>query len=107
VNASFGTVFHSLRRDLLHEGTLGCTTAAIFGAARPSRIALDKPAPATSVNWMLELIGDPTLLERDQWSMIGTDGRAGADRYLSQASVLWGSGGHAFSVSHQSAAIFG
>ena len=177
------------RCDLLHEGTLACTTVAIFGAARPSRIALDiprpqlqadpealpdlpyipgitpeflqqlqlrwgvgkvpysghaephstifarlrdadctaedalialadsiptpglsmldRPAPATSMNWMLELIGDPALLERDQWSMIGTDVRAGADGYLSQTSVLWGFGGHAFSVSHQSVAIFG
>lgn len=177
------------RCDLLLEGTLACTTVAIFGAARPSRIALDiprpqlqadpealpdlpyipgitpeflqqlqlrwgagkvpysghgephstifarlrdsdctaedalialadsiptpglsmldKPAPATSINWMLELIGDPALLERDQWSMIGTDVRAGADGYLSQTSVLWGAGGHAFSVSHQSVAIFG
>jgi acyl-CoA thioesterase len=177
------------RCDLLHEGTLACTTVAIFGAARPSRIALDiprpalqadpetlpglpyipgitpeflqqlqlrwaagkvpysghgephstifarlrdpdcnaedalialadsipspglsmldKPAPATSINWMLELIGDPALLDREQWSMIGTDVRAGADGYLSQTSVLWGSGGHAFSVSHQSVAIFG
>jgi hypothetical protein len=68
---------------------------------------LDKPAPATSINWMLELIGDPALLDREQWSMIGTDVRAGADGYLSQTSVLWGSGGHAFSVSHQSVAIFG
>jgi acyl-CoA thioesterase len=177
------------RCDLLHEGALACTTVAIFGAARPSRIALDiprpqlradpealpdlpyipgitpeflqqlhlrwgvgkvpysghaephstifarlrdpdctaedtlialadsiptpglsmleKPAPATSMNWMLELIGDPALLERDEWSMIGTDVRAGADGYLSQTSVLWGAGGHAFSVSHQSVAIFG
>jgi acyl-CoA thioesterase len=177
------------RCDLLHEGMLACTTVAIFGAARHSRIALDiprpqlqadpealpnlpyipgitpeflqqlqlrwgagkvpysghgephstifarlrdpdctaedalialadsiptpglsmldKPAPATSMNWMLELIGDPALLERDEWSMIGTDVRAGADGYLSQTSVLWGAGGHAFSVSHQSVAIFG
>jgi len=177
------------RCDLLHEGTLACTTVVIFGAARPSRITLDIPrpslradpealpdlpyipgitpeflqqlqlrwgagkvpysghhephstifarlrdpdcsaedalialadsiptpglsmldtsAPATSMNWMLELIGDPALLERDEWSMIGTDVRAGADGYLSQTSVLWGSGGHAFSVSHQSVAIFG
>ena len=73
----------------------------------PGLSMLDTPAPATSMNWMLELIGDPALLERDEWSMIGTDVRAGADGYLSQTSVLWGSGGHAFSVSHQSVAIFG
>ena len=39
--------------------------------------------------------------------VLGTDVRAGADGYLSQPSVLWGPGGHAFSVSHQSVAIFG
>jgi acyl-CoA thioesterase len=177
------------RCDLLQDGKVACTTVAIFGAARPSRILLDiprpevhadpgtlrdwpyipgitpefvqqlqlrwsvgrlpysghdephstifarllddgasaedtlialadsiptpalsmleKPAPATSINWMLELIGDPGLLDRDGWSLIGTDVRAGADGYLSQTSVLWGPGGHAFSVSHQSVAIFG
>jgi acyl-CoA thioesterase len=177
------------RCDLLQDGKVACTTVAIFGAARPSRIALDvpklevqvdpeslpdmpcipgvtpeflqhlqlrwgvgrppysghdephsaifarlrdagcsaedtlialadsiptpalsmlaKPAPATSINWMLELIGDPGQLDRDGWSLIGTDVRAGADGYLSQTSVLWGPGGHAFSVSHQTVAIFG
>jgi len=73
----------------------------------PALSMLDKLAPATSINWMLELIGDPRLLDREQWSLIGTDVRAGADGYLSQTSVLWGPGGHAFSVSHQSVAIFG
>jgi acyl-CoA thioesterase len=177
------------RCDLLQDGKVACTTTAIFGAARPSRIVLDiprpqpdadpetlrdvpyipgitpeflqhlqlrwavgrwpysghadphsmifarlrdtgcgpedalialadsiptpalsmldKPAPATSMNWMLELIGDPGLLEREQWALIGTDVRAGADGYLSQTSILWGPNGHAFSVSHQSVAIFG
>jgi hypothetical protein len=56
---------------------------------------------------MLELIGDPGLLGPDDWSLIGTEVRAGADGYLSQTSVLWGPGGHAFSVSHQTVAIFG
>jgi hypothetical protein len=73
----------------------------------PALSMLEKPAPATSINWMLELIGDPGLLDRNGWSLIGTDVRAGADGYLSQTSVLWGPGGHAFSVSHQSVAIFG
>jgi len=177
------------RCDLRHDGALACTTVAVFGAARQSRILLDipqptlqadpetlpdlpyipgitpeflqhlqlrwavgrvpysghdephssifarlpddgcspedalialadsiptpalsmlaKPAPATSINWMLELIGDPAQLDRSQWSLIGTDVRAGADGYLSQTSVLWGPGGHVFSVSHQSVAIFG
>jgi acyl-CoA thioesterase len=90
----------------------GCTTEdALIALAdsipTPALSMLDKPAPATSINWMLELIGDPSLLDRNGWSLIGTDVRAGADGYLSQTSVLWGPGGHAFSVSHQSVAIFG
>ena len=56
---------------------------------------------------MLEVLGDPAQLDPRQWSLIGTDVRAGADGYLSQTSVLWGPNGHAFSVSHQSVAIFG
>jgi acyl-CoA thioesterase len=177
------------RCDLRQDGALACTTVAIFGAARPSRIALDvphpeievdpgtlpdlpyipgitpeflqhlqlrwavgrvpysghpephssiyarlpdprctpedalialadsiptpalsmldRPAPATSINWMLELLGDPAGLDREGWSLIGTDVRAGRDGYLSQTSVLWGPDGHAHSVSHQSVAIFG
>jgi acyl-CoA thioesterase len=177
------------RCDLLHSGTPACTTVAVFGAARPSRVTLDIPRPelqvdpeslhelpyipgampefvrhlqlrwavgappfsghdeprslifarlrdercspedalialadsiptpalsmlatparATSINWMLELVGDPGLLDRSRWSLIGTDVRAGADGYLSQTSVLWGPAGHSFSVSHQSVAIFG
>jgi acyl-CoA thioesterase len=64
-------------------------------------------APASSLNWMLELLGDPEQLDREQWSLIGTEVRAGTAGYLSQTSILWGAGGHAFSVSHQSVAIFG
>ena len=73
----------------------------------PALSMLSTPAPASSLNWMLELIGDPADLERTAWSTIGTEVRAGADGYLSQTSVLWGPSGHAFSVSHQSVAIFG
>jgi acyl-CoA thioesterase len=90
----------------------GCTAedtliALADSIPTPALSMLDKPAPATSINWMLELIGDPSLLDREQWSLIRTDVRAGAEGYLSQTSVLWGPGGHAFSVSHQSVAIFG
>jgi hypothetical protein len=56
---------------------------------------------------MLELLGHPDDLKRDDWAMIDTSVRAGGDGYLSQTSILWGPTGHAFSVSHQSVAIFG
>jgi acyl-CoA thioesterase len=182
------SVIHA-RSDLLHEGTLACTAIAIFGAPRPSQIAIEIPRPsttvdpetlvdfpdvpgvtpeftrhlqmrwmigtpplggydeprslifarlrdtdcnpeealialadsiptpalamlkmqtrATSLNWMIELIGDPAALDVGRWSLIGTHVRAGADGYLSQTSILWGPDGHAFCVSHQSVAIFG
>jgi hypothetical protein len=67
---------------------------------------LDRPAPASSLNWMLEILGEPSQLDRDGWCQIGTQVRAGTDGYLSQTSILWGPNGHAFCVSHQSVAIF-
>lgn len=73
----------------------------------PALSMLKTPAPAASLNWMLELIGHPADLDLDSWSVIDTSVRAGSDGYLSQTSVLWGSNGHAFSISHQSVAIFG
>lgn len=73
----------------------------------PALAMLGKPPPTSSMNWTIELIGDPANLDRTGWSLIGTEVRAGADGYLSQTSVLWGPNGHAFSVSHQTVAIFG
>ncbi|NJD30562.1 MAG: thioesterase family protein [Gammaproteobacteria bacterium] len=73
----------------------------------PALSMLERPAPANSLNWMLELLGDPERLDRSAWSTIGTEVRAGCDGYLSQTSILWGPGGHAFSVSHQSVGVFG
>lgn len=73
----------------------------------PALSMLRTPAPASSLNWMIELLGNPADFDQTAWSMIGTEVRAGVDGYLSQTSILWGPGGHAFSVSHQSVAIFG
>lgn len=73
----------------------------------PALSLLRKPAPAASLNWMLELLGHPDDLDLSAWSVIDTSVRAGSDGYLSQTSTLWGPSGHAFSVSHQSVAIFG
>lgn len=73
----------------------------------PALAMLAQPAPATSLNWMLELLGHPDDLDRRDWAIIDTCVRAGSDGYLSQTSVLCGPTGHAFAVSHQSVAIFG
>jgi hypothetical protein len=68
---------------------------------------LRKPAPASSLNWMLEVLRDPAQLDLHGWCLIDTQVRAGADGYLSQTSVLYGPDGHAYSVSHQTVGVFG
>ena len=68
---------------------------------------LTEPAPASSVNWMLEVLRDPAYLDLRDWVLIDTEVRAGTAGYLSQTSVLYGADGHAFSVSHQTVAVFG
>lgn len=67
---------------------------------------LRRPAPVSSLNWMLEFVRDPSQLDRDGWCRIGTDVRAGSGGYLSQTSVLWGPDGHAYGVSHQTVGVF-
>ncbi len=73
----------------------------------PALSMLKPPAPASSLNWMLELLADPTELDRDGWAQIETEVRAGADGYLSQTSVLYAPSGKALAISHQSVGIFG
>jgi acyl-CoA thioesterase len=73
----------------------------------PALSMLRGPGVASSMNWMLELLGDPAGLPRNDWALIDTHVRAGSDGYMSQTSVLWGPAGHAFSVSHQTVGVFG
>jgi acyl-CoA thioesterase len=90
----------------------GCSAEeALAGLAdiipTPALSTLHKPAPASSLNWMLEFVRDPREFEVTGWTLIDTDARAGRDGYVSQTSVLWGPCGHAYTVSHQTVAIFG
>lgn len=73
----------------------------------PVLSTLKSPAPASSVNWMIELLRDPAYLDLHDWVLIDTEVRAGTAGYLSQTSVLYGADGHAYSVSHQTVAVFG
>jgi hypothetical protein len=50
---------------------------------------------------------DPAQLDHHDWALLDTEVRAGTDGYLSQTSVLYGADGHAYSVSHQTVAVFG
>jgi acyl-CoA thioesterase len=68
---------------------------------------LTDPAPASSVNWMIEVLRDPAHLDPHDWVLIDTEVRAGTAGYLSQTSLLYGADGHAYSVSHQTVAVFG
>jgi acyl-CoA thioesterase len=67
---------------------------------------LTQPAPASSLNWMLEVLRDPAHLDLHGWCLLDTHVRAGTDGYLSQTSVLYGADGHAYSVSHQTVGVF-
>jgi acyl-CoA thioesterase len=73
----------------------------------PVLSTLKVPAPASSVNWMIELLRDPAYLDLHDWVLIDTEVRAGTAGYLSQTSVLHGADGHAYAVSHQTVAVFG
>ncbi|HEX9206640.1 MAG TPA: thioesterase family protein [Steroidobacteraceae bacterium] len=68
---------------------------------------LTRPAPANSLNWMVEILRDPAALDLHDWVLIDTEVRAGTAGYLSQTSVLYGPDGHAYSVSHQTVGVFG
>jgi acyl-CoA thioesterase len=68
---------------------------------------LRRPAPASSLSWMMEILRDPAHLDLHGWCLLDTEVRAGTDGYLSQTSVLYGPDGHAYSVSHQTVGVFG
>ncbi len=73
----------------------------------PAVSMLRHPAPVNSLNWMLEILGDPAGFDPHGWCRLDTDVRAGADGYLSQTSILWGPDGRAWTVSHQTVGLFG
>ncbi len=75
--------------------------------ATPVLSTLKAPAPASSVNWMIEVLRDPAYLNLHDWVLIDADVRAGTAGYLSQTAVLYGTDGHAYSVNHQTVAVFG
>ena len=67
---------------------------------------LRRPAPASSLSWMIEVLREPARLDLQGWCLIDTEVRAGTDGYLSQTSVLYGPDGHAYAVSHQNVGVF-
>jgi len=94
----------------LHDRECGSEDALLALAdviPTPVLSMLTEPTPASSVNWMIEVLRDPAYLDLHDWVLIDTEVRAGTAGYLSQTSVLYGADGHAYSVSHQTVAVFG
>jgi acyl-CoA thioesterase len=73
----------------------------------PVLAMLQRPAPASSLSWMIEILRDPAALDLHDWVLLDTEVRAGTAGYLSQTSVLYGPDGHAYAVSHQTVGVFG
>jgi acyl-CoA thioesterase len=94
----------------LHDRECGSEDALLALAdvvPTPVLSMLTEPTAASSVNWMIEVLRDPAYLDLHDWVLIDTEVRAGTAGYLSQTSVLYGADGHAYSVSHQTVAVFG
>jgi acyl-CoA thioesterase len=68
---------------------------------------LGKPAPGSSMTWMLEFITDRfTQLPLDGWR-VDADLVFAGDGYTSQSAMVWGPGGVPVALSRQSMVVFG
>ena len=68
---------------------------------------LDKPAPGSSMTWMLDFLHhDFSELRLADWR-VDAELVAGRDGYTSQSVMLWGPGGLPVARSHQSMVVFG
>lgn len=68
---------------------------------------LDRPAPGSTLTWMLELfVDDPRTLSGAGYR-IDAELVAARDGYTSQAVTIWGPRGELVALSHQSMLVFG
>ncbi|GGA07887.1 acyl-CoA thioesterase [Dyella caseinilytica] len=67
---------------------------------------LDRPAPASSLTWMLELFADSRGLSLQGWR-IDAELQAAQAGYTSQQVMLWGPNGEPAALSRQSMVVFG
>jgi hypothetical protein len=68
---------------------------------------LRRPAPGSTVTWLLELLGEGTELPPSSEVRIDVHLVAAQHGYTSQAVTLWGPAGEALALSHQSMLVFG
>jgi acyl-CoA thioesterase len=67
---------------------------------------LERPAPGSSLTWMLECFADSRGLPLQDWR-IDAHVQAVLDGYTSQQVMLWGPGGEPVALSRQSMVVFG
>lgn len=67
---------------------------------------LSKPAPGSSLTWMLELLTDKRDMPCEGWR-VDAQLDAAIDGYTSQGIVLWGPGGEPVALGRQSMVVFG
>lgn len=67
---------------------------------------LDRPAPGSSLSWMLELFADSRGLPLQDWR-IDAELQAAQHGYTSQQVMLWGPNGEPIALSRQSMVVFG
>jgi hypothetical protein len=85
-----------------------CQVVGIADAIPPLAFAmLTEPAPGSSVTWTLEMLTDRfDALPLAGWKVQAAV-RAGHNGYTSQSVALFGPGGEAVALSHQSMVVFG
>lgn len=67
---------------------------------------LKKPAPGSSLTWMMEFLGAHEQLPLEGWRVDATL-LAARDGYSNQSVMLWGPGGEPVALSRQSMVVFG
>jgi acyl-CoA thioesterase len=67
---------------------------------------LDRPAPGSSLTWMLELFANSRELPLQSWR-IDAELQAAQGGYTSQQVMLWGPNGEPIALSRQSMVVFG
>lgn len=99
---------HVIEISLKDDGVADETHVLAFADFIPpiALSMLDKPAPGSSLSWMLELFADSRGLPLSNWR-IDAKLQVAQDGYTSQQVMLWGPDGQPIALSRQSMVVFG
>ena len=92
------------RADLVDPDVLTALLADLPPTPAISR--LTRPAPASSVCWMLELLPLAAPVAADAWWRIDTRTRSAGDGYANHSSTLWAPDGTPAAFGHQVVAVY-